>query len=339
MTPQRITIADIAARAGTSASTVSKVLNGRPGVGNEKRDQILALLDGTRYKRRGAGRRSQSGLIDIVFADIHGLWSARLLYGAETAASRFGVALVVSSVHSRTLGNRHWVEKFKERCSVGLVVVATRLRPELSSELRRLRAPYVFLDPLGAVPEDVPVISCTNFAGARDATQHLVDLGHRRIALITGPADLLYSQERLDGYRVTLDRANLPYGPDYVRFGAMNEESGCRLGAELLDLPEPPTAIFAGSDLHAHGVYEAAADRGLVIPDDLSVVGFDNLPSGKWSSPKLTTVDQPLEDMGALAIQTLLVAARQDVGQTGQRFELATTLVVRQSTAPPRSSR
>lgn len=332
---QRTTIADIAARAGTSTSTVSKVLNGRVGVSDDRRDEVLQLLDAAGYRRRGEGVRSRSGLIDLVFADVHGLWSARLMYGAEAEASRAGVALVVGSLHSRTLGNRHWVEKFKERRSDGLIVVASRMHPELGNELRRLRAPYVLLDPLGPPPEGVPSISSTNFAGARDATQHLIDLGHRRIGLITGPAEHPYSQERLDGYRSALLRAGVEADPELVRFGQMDEESGRRHGAALLALRPRPTAIFAGSDLHAHGVYAAARSCGLSIPADLSVVGFDNVQSSEWCTPRLTTVNQPLEEMGALAIRTLMRLNQHSPSPTAQRVELATALVLRESTAQP----
>ena len=331
----RTTIADIAAQAGTSVSTVSKVLNGRVGVSTDRRDEILALLDAAGYRRRGDRHRSRSGLIDLVFADVHGLWSARLLYGAEVEASRAGVALVVGSLHSRTLGNRHWLEQFKQRRSDGLVVVATRMRPELGAELRRLRAPYVLVDPLGPTPDGVASISATNFAGARDATQHLIDLGHRRIGLITGPAELPYSQERLDGYRSALVRAGIGFDDRLVRFGMMDEDSGRRHGLDLLDLRDRPTAIFAGSDLHAYGVYAAASSRGISVPDQLSVVGFDNLPSCEWCRPTLTTVNQPLEEMGALAIRTLVALTHHDGRDAAQRVELATTLVVRDSTAAP----
>lgn len=181
----------------------------------------------------------------------------------------------------------------------------------------------------------MPSIASTNFAGARDATRHLLQLGHRRIALITGPAELAYSQERLDGYRAALLRAGVDFEPELVRFGRMDEESGRRHGAALLDLRPRPTAIFTGSDLHAHGVYAAARNAGLTIPADLSVVGFDNLQSSEWCTPRLTTVDQPLEEMGALAIRTVIGLNRQVPPATAQRVELATALVVRESTAPP----
>jgi len=332
---ERTTFADIAARVGTSVSTVSKVLNGRPGVSDELRDQILTLLNETQYTRRSAGHQTPSRLIEIVFADIHGLWSSRLLYGAEAEANQAGVSLVVGSIHERSLGNRRWIEQFRKRWPRGLVLVACRVKDDLDMTLRRLRVPYLFVDPLTAIPDNVVSIHVTNFAGTREATQHLADLGHRRIAAITGTLDLTYALERLDGYRAALSQAGIGYDSRYVRYGAMDVASGYRLGGELLDLADRPTAIFAGSDLQAYGVYSAARERGIAIPADLSVIGFDNLESCEWCFPRLTTVDQPLEDMGALAVRTILSGLWNDPGPVSPRIDLPSTLVVRESTAPP----
>jgi len=335
-TNERTTFADIAADLGTSVSTVSKVINGRPGVSDALRDRILAALDEAQYTRRGEGPRPPGKIIDFVFTEVRGEWPTRILCGAEAEAYRLGVALVVGSIHGRLLGSKRWLEGLLDRRSSGLVLVACRTRPDLDRTLRRLRVPYLYVDPLGPVPENVPTINVTNFAGARDATQHLTDLGHRRIGLITGPPDLSYSQERLDGYAAALRRAGIEYDPALVRYGLMNETSGHELGGELLDLSDRPTAVFAGSDLQAHGLYLAAAERGIAVPGDLSVVGFDNLDSGAWCSPRLTTIDQPMEDMGALAVRMILSAAAGEPMPTASRTELASTLVVRESTAPPR---
>ena len=335
MEGRRVTFADVAAEVGTSVSTVSKVINGRPGVSDELRDRILKALDRTQYARRGDGSRAPGRLIDLVLPDISGEWPTRVLSGAEEEAFRAGVALVVGSAHARLLSNRRWLDGVRDRRSSGIILVACRIRPEFERTLRRLSIPYLYVDPLGTAPPDVPSIDVTNFAGARDATLHLADLGHRRVALITGPPDLSYSQERLDGYGAALARAGLEFDMGLVRYGKMDEASGFQLGGELLDLPNPPTAIFAGSDLQACGLYQAARSRGIAIPGDLSVVGFDNLHSGEWCSPRLTTVNQPLEDMGALAIRTILGAAAGDAMSAAPHIELAATLVVRESTAPP----
>jgi DNA-binding LacI/PurR family transcriptional regulator len=335
---RRTTIAEIAAQAGASVSTVSKVLNGRPGVGDQQRDRILTLLAQAEYTRRGEPKPADLALIDLVMADLHGGWSARVLHGAEAEAHRAGFALVVSALHTPTLGERGWLDGFRARRSAGLIVAASRTRGGLARQLRRLRVPCVLLDPLSASPAEVATIATTNFAGSRDATQHLIDLGHRRIGLISGPADLPYSLERLDGYRAALAHADIAFDAGLVRYGAMDPESGHRLGGELLDLPDAPTAIFTGSDLHAHGLYRAAGQRQVSIPDRLSVVGFDNLDSGQWCAPPLTTVNQPLEDMGALAVRAVLAPGPADGGRA-TRVELATSLIIRESTAPPPTSR
>jgi DNA-binding LacI/PurR family transcriptional regulator len=330
----RTTIAQIAAQAETSVSTVSKVLNGRPGVSDAKRDEVLALLREAEYRRRGEGRRSPSRLIDLVLPDIASLWSGRLLSGAENEAERAGVSLVVSVMRGRALGNQVWLKRFQQRHSDGLLIVAARIRPELREQLSRLRTPSVMLDAMGTAPPDVPVVGATNYAGGRDATAHLMSLGHRRIGIISGPPDLYYSQQRLGGYRAALAEGGIQADPVLEHYGEFDQESGYQSTRELLSLPQPPTAIFAGNDLQAHGVYQAASELGVSIPGGLSVVGFDNLPSCEWAMPRLTSVNQPLEEMATHALRILVNIAHHNLAPAASRIELATNLVIRESTAP-----
>jgi len=189
------------------------------------------------------------------------------------------------------------------------------------------------VDPANLPEPDLPSVGATNWAGGMAATDHLISLGHRRIGAITGPADYLCSRARVDGYRSALERVGAEFDPALVRNGDFQHEGGFIRGSELLDMPEPPTAIFAGSDQQALGVYEAARQRGLRIPQDLSVVGFDDLPTMRWVSPPLTTVRQPLADMGRVAAE-MLCDLVDGVPLRSQRVELATELVVRESTAP-----
>jgi LacI family transcriptional regulator len=179
----------------------------------------------------------------------------------------------------------------------------------------------------------VPTIGATNWSGGLSATEHLISLGHRRIGLIAGPKSLLCSRARLDGYRAALEAAGIE--EQMIVPGDFMHESGFAGGAELLDRAHPPTAIFASSDTMALGAYEAARRRGLRVPDDVSIVGFDDLPESRWSSPPLTTVRQPLAEMGAQAARTALRLARGEDIEV-PRVELATELVVRDSTAPPK---
>lgn len=336
MTDARITFAEIARQAQTSVSTVSKVFNGRAGVSSAKRDEVIAILRESEYQRRGEAKRSPSRLIDVVLPDVGSLWAGRLLSGAENEAEARGVSLVVSVMRGRALGNQVWLKRFQQRHSDGLLVIAARIRPELREQLPRLRTPCVMIDAMGTAPDDVPVVGATNFTGGWDATVHLLALGHRRIGVIYGPDDLVYSQQRLGGYRAALADGGVSPDPALERNGEYDQETGYRLGGQLLDLADPPTAIFAGNDLQALGVYKAARERGVLIPQELSVVGFDNLQSCEWATPTLTSIDQPLEQMAAHAVRLLVNIAHHNLPPTALRTELATKLVVRQSTAPAR---
>jgi len=333
------TIADIAARAGVSIGTVSKVLNGRPGVSEAKRAEIVRLMKQTNYVGRSGRSRKPSRLIDFVMRGIDTLWASQLLVGAESEASHAGVGLVISATHGRMIGNRHWIDRLSERHSDGVVVVASRIHAGIEAELSRLRIPYVMLDMAGSPPPGVTVIGATNAAGGRTATEHLLELGHRKIAIISGNRELACSQERLDGYVAALVRVGITPDNNYITYGNFDISGGYRGACAMLDSKDPPTAIFAGSDLQAYGVYQAARERGVRIPEDLSVIGFDNVPMCEWMAPKLTTISQPLEEMARQGVRMVMAMAYQGERPTPTKLELATELVVRESTAPPKFRR
>jgi LacI family transcriptional regulator len=214
------------------------------------------------------------------------------------------------------------------------------LPEESGSELKALQSqgfPFVVVDPRIALDEGIPVVSAAHAAGARAATEHLLELGHRRIAAITGPRAWLASTERLNGYRGALGSAGILSDPSLVaesdfRTGPATE----RIAGAMLDLPDPPTAIFAFNDNAAISVVHAARARGLRIPEDLSVVGFDDSEQAAIVTPPLTTVRQPLAELGRMAV-SLLLRVLENQRVDALRIELATKLVVRESTAPPRS--
>jgi len=339
MSDSRMTLADIARIANVSLATVSKVLNGRTGVSEARRDEILGILDEQGYRRRGTARRQRAGLIDLVLRGIDTLWATQILVGAQEEAARAGVGLVVTPTHGRTMGNRHWLTALAQRHSDGLVLVTSRLHIGVDQELGKLNIPYVFVDPIGMPDQDVPVIGATNFEGGIEATEHLLSLGHRRIGIVTGERGLACSQERLDGYKEALAEAGLGVDEDLICFGNFQVEGGYAGAARLLALPDPPTAIFAGSDQQAYGVYQAVKAAGLSVPDDISVVGFDDVPLCQWVSPPLTTVRQPLTEMAREATRILVEMAYRDIEPPSKKIELPTSLVVRESTAPPRIRR
>jgi LacI family transcriptional regulator len=335
---RRITITDIAREAGVSVPTVSRVVNGRSDVAPRTRERVEELLRRHGYRRQPSRRRTTARLIDLVFNDLDSPWAVEIIRGVEDVAHAAGTGTVISAIHRRSGPTRQWLQNVRERATDGVILVLTDLAQPVHAELRQLGVPVVVVDPVGASDLDAPTIGATNWAGGMRATEHLLSLGHRRIGFIEGPPRLLCSRARLDGYRAALEVAGVALDGALVREGDFYHESGFAGGAALLDLPDPPTAIFASSDQMAFGVYEAVRRRGLRVPDDVSVVGFDDLPEVRWSSPPLTTVRQPLAEMGVLAARTVLRLAEGE-GTESASVELATELVVRESTAPPAERR
>ena len=328
----RVTMTEIAREAGVSVPTVSRVFNGRFDVSPQTRERVEELLRRYGYRRRSTRSREAVTLIDLVFNDLDSPWAVEIIRGVEDVAHAACVGTVISAIHRRSDSARQWMRNLRERATGGVILVSSDLERPLQAELRRLDVPTVVVDPAGGPALDAPTIGATNWAGGLSATEHLLGLGHRRIGFIAGPRRLLCSRARLDGHRAALEAAGLPLADELVRRGDFYHESGFVEGGALLDLDRPPTAIFASSDQMAFGVYEAVRQRGLRVPADVSVVGFDDLPQARWSSPPLTTVRQPLVQMGVLAARTVLRLARGEEIES-PRLELATELVVRDSSA------
>ncbi|SOB86096.1 LacI family DNA-binding transcriptional regulator [Streptomyces sp. 1331.2] len=328
------TLAEIAQEAGVSAPTVSKVLNGRADVAQATRERVEELLHRHGYRRRG--NRQASPLLELVFHELESAWAVEVIRGVENAVREEGLSIVLSESAERHGPGQSWVDGVLARRPTGVVLVLSDLDRSLREQLARRDIPFVVMDPAGDPGQDVPAVGTTNWDGGLAATRHLLDLGHRRIGLIGGPARMMCSRARTDGYRAALDMAGIPYDPELVREGDFHHESGHRLGLDLLALPDRPTAVFAGNDLQALGLYEAARERGLRIPEDLAVVGFDDLPLARWVGPQLTTVRQPLTEMAETATRLVIDLAR-GVRPGTLRVDLATSLVVRSSTAPPRT--
>jgi LacI family transcriptional regulator len=334
---RKTTLAAIAAEAGVSLPTVSKVVNGRPDVSAATRARVEQLLDQHHYPRGTPRLSRRTGLIDLVFNGLDSPWAVEILRGVEEWGAQQGTAIAVSSVRHGQARPSSWTSTIASHHSDGVILVTTTLTGAQVGQLRGIGIPLVVIDPANTPPPDIPSVGATNWAGGLAATEHLLALGHRRVAAITGPADYLCSLARLDGYRSGLDRAGVAFDPALVRYGDFHHEGGFTCAAALLDLDDPPTAIFAGSDQQAFGVYEAARQRGLRIPQDLSVVGFDALPVSRWASPPMTTVRQPLAEMGSAAAQ-MLGELVEGLPLRSSRMELTTELIVRESTTAPKTA-
>jgi LacI family xylobiose transport system transcriptional regulator len=327
-----ISVGRIAALAGVSAPTVSKVLHGRPGVSSSTRRRIEELIREHGYQRPDTA--TPVPIVEIVFQALDSLWALEIIRGVERAVRPQGCAVAVTEMHGRLTPAAGWAQQVFARRPMGVITVSARLTAAQRAQLASRAIPVVALDPTGEPIHHTPSVGATNWNGGLSAARHLLELGHRRIAMSNGPGDFLCCRARLDGYRAALDAAGVPADPALVRVGPLYLDGGLAAGRELLALPDPPTAIFAANDLQALGVYAAAREAGLRIPADLSVVGFDDLAFTQWSDPPLTTIRQPLLQMGAAAADLILALAAGRAPEH-DRTELATTLVVRGSTAPP----
>jgi DNA-binding LacI/PurR family transcriptional regulator len=331
-----MTIAFIAEQTGVSVPTVSKVINGRSDVSSETRRRVEAAIIEHGYQRapRSVAR---SSLIEVIFHELESEWALEIVRGVERVAGRHRLAVVISEMEGRRTPGRGWIEGVLARRPMGVIAVFSDLSAAMREQLRARGIPFVVVDPTGEPLHDTPSVGATNWNGGLTATRHLIGLGHRRIGVIGGPEWILCSRARLDGYRAAMDEAGVPIDPTLISHGAFHVGEGIERGRALLLVPDRPTAIFAGNDLQALGVYQAARELRLHIPEDVSVVGFDDLPLARWVSPPLTTIRQPLVEMAVTAAELVLSMARGEK-LVQPRVELATELVIRESTAPPRNA-
>ncbi|HYI22167.1 MAG TPA: LacI family DNA-binding transcriptional regulator [Candidatus Limnocylindrales bacterium] len=328
------TISFIAAQTGVSVPTVSKVINGRSDVAPDTRRRVEAAIRDHGYHRPDRKQRV-APLIELIFHELDSEWAFEIVRGVENVAGRHHLSVVLSQLQGRHTPGRGWIEGALARRPTGVIAVFSDLSESMRNQLRTRGIPYVILDPTGEPLHDTPSVGATNWNGGLTATRHLLTLGHTRIAAIGGPREIMCSRARLDGYRAAMDAAGAAIDPALISHGRFQVEEGIERGLELLKMSEPPTAIVTGNDLQALGVYQAARDLRLHIPEDVSVVGFDDLPVARWVGPPLTTIRQPLVEMAETATELVLALARGEA-PIQPRVELSTELVVRESTASPR---
>jgi LacI family transcriptional regulator len=327
-TSPRVTIRDVAARAGVSVATVSKVLNNRYGVAADTQAHVQSVIDELGYEASIVAqslRNHRTNVIGILVADIEP-FSAELLKGAATALHDTGFELVVYSAGGRTSDRVGWERRYLSRLSGTLIDGAMLVTPTVVDV--HYGAPIVAVDPHTG-PSSLPTIDSDNLRGAQLATEHLLDLGHRRIAMVTGRPDLQSSALRERGWRTAMDAAGVEVDETLVERGDYEAAVSTEAARRLLTHDDPPTAVFAANDTSAIATINVARDLGL----ELSVVGFDNIPESAHYS--LTTVDQHIQAMGREAMRMLVRMIRgEDLEVT--HVTLPTALVVRQSTAPRR---
>jgi len=328
----RVTIRQVADLAGVSIATVSRVVNGHVDVSAETREAVQRVLREHGY-HAARSRALATGRVGIAVPMVHPPYFAQILGGAAEALyeeDRQVVLCPTRHSHARELS---LVDRLADGEADGAVLV---LPEESGDELGALAAhgfPFVVVDPRTEVPDGISVVCAAHSSGAAQATEHLLGLGHQRIGVISGPEGWLASQERLRGHIAALAGRGMLPDFSYVRYANFRLDGGSKAALELLDIPHPPTAIFAFNDSMAIGAIQAAAARGVDVPGELSVVGFDDTVEAAVTVPGLTTVRQPLAELGRTAV-SLLLRQLENRRLEPLRVELETRLVARDSTAP-----
>jgi LacI family transcriptional regulator len=327
--PARVTIGDVAAQAGVSIATVSKVINRRYGVAADTLARVQAVIDELGYESSLVAqslRSHRTNVIGIVVADIEP-FSAELLKGVARAIRGSGYELVVYSGGGLNKSTAGWERRYLSRVSGTLTDGTILVTPTVVDVGHS--APVVAVDPHTG-GSTLPSVTSDNLAGAIAATEHLIGLGHRRIGFLAGRRDLESARLREQGFRLAMADAELPIDPDVVGVGGYELEPAEESTRRMLQLDRPPTAIFAANDVSAIQVMRVAAALGRRVPDDLSVIGFDNIPESALTEPGLTTIEQPIQDMGFEAVR-MLIGLIDGAPVGTPQLTLPTSLIVRQS--------
>jgi LacI family transcriptional regulator len=331
-----VTIREVAGLAGVSVATVSRVMNGRDDVSPETREMVLRVVREHGYTTSRAARglsAGRTGLIGATVPLVHPAYFSFILSGAAEAAYERDMRLLLCPTQHEHDREVTLLERMMHGTTDGGLLI---LPQESADELETLYLQgyrFIVVDPMLPLNERIPSVSAAHSAGADIAVKHLLELGHRRIAAITGPRGWIATEERLRGYHAALAAAGILAEPELVVDSNFEIDHGLRAARRLLDLHQPPTAIFAFNDNIAIGALQAARERGIKVPDQLSVVGFDDVEAAEIVTPPLTTIRQPLAEMGRMAVSLL---ERLIEGQRIEALhvELRTQLVVRQTTGP-----
>jgi DNA-binding LacI/PurR family transcriptional regulator len=331
-----ISIKDIARRAGVSHSTVSRALRNSPLVNPKTTREIQGIARELAYQPSAVARglvTRKTRTIGVVVTTIADPFVSEVVIGIELAANDNGYSVFLADSNADPVREKNVVHSFAERRVDGIVVTSSRVGALYTSLLAQMMVPIVLIN--NQHPgEFVHSVMIDNVQGSKDATDHLIRLGHRRIAYVGDQYGHESDTERFAGYRQALEEAAIPLQPEIVVHGDSKPESGIAAMDKLMALPERPTAVFCYNDMTALGVLRSAHVHGLQVPADVSIVGFDDLFIVSYTQPQLTTVRQPMQRMGRMAMENLLKLMS---GQPSvESVKVPAELIVRESTAPPR---
>ncbi|HEX3051223.1 MAG TPA: LacI family DNA-binding transcriptional regulator [Aggregatilineaceae bacterium] len=330
---QRATINDVARVSGVSNATVSRVLSGYEFVRETTRNRVMEAVEHLGYvanlqARSLAGGRSR--IIGLLVPNLDNSYVGTITQGIDRELARAGCDVILYTSHRHPANESLYVSAIANGLTEGLLLIAPLAPTTYLDVLREQNFPYVLVDQADDT-DNSNVVEATNWQGAYEATHYLNQLGHTRIAFITGSLAVRSAIDRLHGYKAALVNCNIPVREELIIEGDYQQQTGYEITRRLLQSAKPlPTAILASNDLSAFGAMDAAREYGLRIPDDISIIGFDDIPQASFVYPKLTTVRQPLELMGQVAIKILLEQI-EGPSHPPQRVALATQLVIRDS--------
>jgi DNA-binding LacI/PurR family transcriptional regulator len=332
-----LSIKDIARMAKVSHSTVSRALQGSPLINPETAARIRRLAEESGYRASAVARSlvtRHTRTIGTVVTTIADPFAAGVVSGIEDAANDLGFSVFLANSNADPEREVRVVRSFEERRVDGIIVTASRAGAVYTSMIQKLRVPIVLLNNQHA-SEFVQSVMIDNITASAEITAHLIGLGHRRIAYIGDRFGGQSDTERFSGYRQALDSADIPFEPELMVHGDGKPEGGIQAIAQLISLSRRPTAVFCYNDMTALGALRQLRSHGLRIPEDISLAGFDDLYIAQYTEPPLTTIRQPMRQMGRMAMETLMQLL--EGSESAHSIKVPGELIVRESTAAPKS--
>ncbi|MBP3962058.1 LacI family DNA-binding transcriptional regulator [Paenibacillus lignilyticus] len=332
-----VSIYDIAKAAGMSAATVSRALADNDKISRSSRDRIQRIAEEMGYRPNLLARnfrQKSSSMIGLITDDVSDELSGMIAKGVEQALRESGFSMLVWNVHHDSENEQSAIDYFADMQMDGVILADSTL--DALAEVPTTKLPFVLINRYSSAEEPVSIVCTDDFAGGLDATDYLIKLNHRKIAYINGPEDWYSSIRRLNGYTEALNQHHIPFRSEYVKHGDWFEDSGYRLALELFRSEDPPTAVFAANDMMAIGIIDAARECGLRVPEDVSVMGYDDRTIARYARPRLTTISLPMLEVGFIAGKVLcemITTGHMPEGKTAKQL-VRGNVIERETTAP-----
>lgn len=326
-----VTISDVAKLANVSTATVSRVLSNSGNVKKETTEKVLEAIQKLNYQPNILARqlrKLETKTILVVVPDITNTFFSKILRGIERVAIENDYEVLLGDTGNDVERERGYLDILRQKKADGMILLTARLESHLLEEMAGEFPVVLACEYLEG--STIPTVSIDNISSARKATEYLINLGHRRIGFISGPLNVILSRDRLKGFRQAMAQHNIPIESFLVQEGDFSFESGYNMMMKFLAFDQPPTAVFAANDEMAIGAIKAIKSKGLNVPDDISVVGFDDIKFASIYEPALTTISQPMFEIGKKAMELLIKLINKDQLEKNQ-YILEDQLVIRET--------